>query len=62
VRPPQEACKKPPEEVVSVVRQDEGDHPMLHALLADASFWQFLIRLDEDLAAAEAMIGVASLE
>jgi hypothetical protein len=24
---------------------------MLHALLADASFWQFLLRLDEDLAA-----------
>jgi hypothetical protein len=35
---------------------------MLDAPLADASFWQFLIRLDEDLAAAEAMIGVASLE
>jgi hypothetical protein len=24
---------------------------MLHALLADASFWQFLLQLDEDLAA-----------
>jgi len=52
VRPPQGACEKPPEEFVSVVDQDDGNHPRLPALLADASFWQFLQRLDDDLAAA----------
>jgi len=44
--------REAPEEFVSVVDQDDGNHPRLHALLADASLWQFLRRLDDDLAAA----------